>query len=199
MAYYTFPYSPLPAGMTRQPDWGGQEQNYDSGESQGVTPYVRPLWRYNIPIKLMTDSVQASIQSFWNVHKGKFVPFLMKDPYDYRVNCAVVFAAAAGLGVNSNFYIRDLNSFVIKCDTTTIGSLAIVNGTTNSPYALLGTHFAYSQDTGVGTVLVKHVNDTWVVKSSQYFRKMKFDSDYVENAVLWGLFSVPNMGMRELP
>src|SRR4051812_23466691 len=119
MSYYTFPFSPFPAGTTRMKDWNEAVQEYDSGDSQGLSPWIKPLYRYTLPLNNYTEIKQSSLWHFWDLTKGKTIPFLLRDPYDYAINS--VLAVRSGISAGS-FFLYDTNSFMVRPDTTTVGS-----------------------------------------------------------------------------
>lgn len=191
MSYPIFPVSPLPAGLDRTKAWGENESLYDSGASNAMTPYQKPLLRYTIPWTNITEQKQQALFAFNNTTKGKTLPFLMKDPYDYRVNSVLGVRSGYASG-SADLHLYDTNSFTVRADTTTIGSLfSVLSG-----YVTLGQEYTYAQDTGVFHINSKAVNDVWGVRSMQYFRKCKFSQDYTENAVLWNIFNL-NLVIRE--
>lgn len=192
MSLLIFPFSPLPADLTRTFDWAENETRYDSGEYQTDTNYVRPLIQYDVNVKLMTEVKQTALKSFVNSVKGRTQPFLMKDPYDFQINSTL--AVQSGVISGSSLYIYDITGFMVRADTTTIGSLF----SSLSGYVTLGTQFGYDQDTGILTVNTKAATDVWGVRSATYFRKAKFIASYAETSQLWNIFST-NMKITELP
>lgn len=185
MAYPIFPVSPLPAGLERTKSWGENDSVFDSGASITMTAFQKPLYRYSIPWSNITEVKQQVIFDFFDTVRGRTMPFLLKDPYEYRVNSvlAVQSGFASGSGTVQLF---DTKSFMVRADTTTIGSLF----SSLSGFVTLGSEFSYEQDTGVLTVNTKAVNDVWGVRSMEYWRKVKFDGDYQENATLWKIWNV---------
>jgi hypothetical protein len=192
MSYLTFPFTPLPADLTRTFDWGENETRYDSGEYQTDTNYVKPLMQYDVNVKLMLDTKQAALKTFVNSVKGRTQPFLMKDPYDYQINSTL--AAQSGVTNAATLFLYDTNGFMVRADTTTIGSLF----SALSGYVRLGTQFSYEQDTGILTVNTKATADVWGVRSATYYRKCKFVAPYAETSALWNIFST-TMKIAELP
>ena len=183
MALSIFPMSPLPAETTKDRDWGESTTNFDSGAFQGMTPFQKPLYAWDIPFKNINEIKQSSLAAFVDTQKGMVTPFLMKDPYDYRVNSV--------LGVNSGtntgtFYIYDTNSYFVRPDTTTIGSMF----SSLSGFVLNGVNYVIDQDTGVCSIITKSNTDVWGVRSLQYFRKCVFDNRYRERSVLWNIFQI---------
>lgn len=190
MALPIFPTSPMPAELDRTPYWKVDAVNYDSGAYQAVTPFQKPLYRWSIPIKLMTEVRQSSLFNFWNSLKGRTQPFLMKDPYDFRVNSALAVNSGTGAG---SLFLYDINSYSVRADTTTIGSLfSAISG-----YVTLGVEYNYNQDTGVLTVVTKSNTDTWGVRSMQYYRKCVFGEDYRERSIIWNLFGA-QLSIKEI-
>lgn len=177
-----WPASPLPAGLQRIPYWQNDDVDFDSGAFQSRTTFLRPLYRYTIPFQNFNETKQALIIDFWNARRGKAQPFLMKDPYDYAVSS--VLGVRSGIVVGSA-QLFDTNSFFVRADTTTIGSLF----SSLSGYVTLGSEFQYDQDTGVLTVNTKAATDVWGVRSMEYFRKVRFKSDYQETATIWNVFN----------
>lgn len=187
-----FPVSPLPAGLNRQVDWGEQTTSYDSGRYQAVTPYLRPMYNLAVPFRNFTEVKQGQIFTFINSQKNGTMPFLMKDPYDYRVNSVLAVRSGYASG-SGNLYLFDTNSFFVRADTTTVASLfSVLSG-----YVRLGLEYSYDQDTGTFTVNTKAQADVWGIRSMQYFRKWVFDGKYNEEATLWNIFNV-NLRFKEI-
>lgn len=191
MALNIFPTSPLPT-MTREFDWNESQVFFDSGESQSVTPYTRPLFRYNIPFRNFNELKQSSIDYFFRVQqKGGVTPFLIKDPYHFRVNS--VLAVSTNQTQGGTLQLFDVDSHFIRVDTTTIGSM-----TSNlSGYVRLGVEYNYDRDNGVLTVNTIAATDFWTVQSAQYFRKVKLVGKYAEDSRLWNIFNA-NLQFREV-
>jgi hypothetical protein len=183
MALAIFPISPLPANLDRTLFWSDNVNHFDSGARQAMTPYLRPLHRYEIPIQAMEETREATLVGFVNSMRGRVTPFLMKDPYDYRVNS--VMGVRSGITHAATLQLFDVSSFLIRADTTTIGSLF----STLSGYVRLGVEYSYDQDTGLITVNTKTTTDVWGVRSAQYYLKCAFEEQYRERARLWNIFA----------
>lgn len=192
MAFPTFPYSPVPANIQRFKDWAENKTRYDSGEQQADTAYLRPLYQWQIDFKLYTEIHQAQLWSFWDTVKGMTLPFMFQDPYDNRVNS--VLAVRSGITNAATSFLFDTNSYMVRADTTTIGSLF----SSKSGFVLLGSHFGYERDTGILTVNTKAADDVWGVRSMQYFKKAKFSGPFKETSQLWNIFQT-QLSLEELP
>lgn len=192
MSFPIFPYSPLPANLQRMKDWGENTTRYDSGAQQSDTPYVKPLYNWTVPIKLYTEVQQAALWRFVDVVRSTTDPFLIKDAYDYQVNS--VLAVRSGITNAATLFLYDTNSYMIRADTVSIGSLF----STLSGYVALGTQYSYSQDTGLMTVNTKASGDVWGIRSATYFRKAKFSQVPQETSQLWNIFST-QFDIVELP
>ena len=110
----TLPIFPIPmyGGLRRSKRWGENVVRYDSGARQGDTPFLKPLYNYDMNIQNMTEFRQSSLWHFLDEQKGMTNPFLMKDPYDYRVNS--VLAVRSGIPTGSTLFIYDTNSFMVR-------------------------------------------------------------------------------------
>lgn len=193
MSLPTFPFSPLFAAMTREFSWNENNNVYDSGDQQGSTNWIRPLYRYTMSISLYNSIKQSSLWSFWNnVTQGMTKPFLVKDPYDNYISSIIVAGNAATNGQTG--YIFDANSFMVRADTTTIGSLT----SALSGFVKLGSQYSYAQDTGIFTVNTKVTSDVWTANSVSYWKKVKFGKTYTERQLLWGTFQT-DLSFNELP
>lgn len=193
MSYPTFPYSPLPGSLTRQFIWNEDVDVYDSGESQSATAYQKPLLLWNIPIKLLPDTRQNSLAQFWNNQKGRTLPFLIKDPRYSQITS--VLAVDSGITGTGTLFLYDTNSWMVRADTTTIGSLF----SSLSGFVKLGTNYNYEQDTGIMTLITKASTDIWGCRSIEYFRKARFDNQYNPVETIWGIFEVSDIQVREIP
>ena len=185
MALNIFPSSPLPAGLTREKFWNENITRYDSGARQGLTPFLRPLYRWSVPWSNINEIKQVVISEFWDTQKGQTTPFLMKDPDTFRINSVLaVNTNFTTLPVSANLY--DTKSYFIRADTTTIGSFT----SALSGFVVLGTDYNYDQDTGMLTVHSINSGDFWTVSSAQFFHKCAFASSYKEQMIIWNQFSV---------
>ncbi len=193
MVLAIFPTSPLPAGMTKTQDWHESDAKYDSGAAQGLTPYSRPLMRYQIPFKNINELKQESLQLFVKNQRNGVTPFLMKDPdpLDFRINS--VFVTSGDVTEPASRNIFDTSSFFVRVDTTTIGSLT----SNKSGFVTLGAEYDYDQDTGLLTVKSIDTDDFWTAASLQYYRKCKFASPYSTNMVIFNQFSL-SLIIREI-
>lgn len=192
MALPTFPFSPLYATMTRQKAWNENSNVYDSGDVQGFTNWVRPLYRYTLPISLYTEIKQSSLWAFWDIVRGTTLPFVIKDPYDNCVNS--VLAVDSGVTNAATAFLFDTNSYFVRADTMAIGSLF----SALSGYVTLGTNYNYDRDSGLLTVVAKATNDVWGARSMSYWKKVKFNSQMVENDLMWNTFATA-LTLIELP
>lgn len=181
MSLPIFPLNPLPGGLTRTKNWNESVTTYDSGVKQGDSNFVRPLFQWTIPVSLFTEIKQSSLWAFYDTTHGMQRPFLLKDAYDYRINS--VFLCGTGF-VSGSLYIHDVNSYMVRADTTTIGSLF----SSMSGYVTLGSEFTYDQDTGIMVVNTKATNDVWSVRSAQYYKKGSFTAPYQEISPMWNVF-----------
>ena len=155
---------------------------YDSGARQAMTTYMRPLYRYRVPIPVYNEIKQNSIMYWYNLVKGETLPFFMKDPYDYSVNSVLV--VRSGLISAATMYVYDVNSFKVYPDTTTVGSLF----SSLSGYVTAGSEYTIEQDTGILRVNTKAGNDVWRATSLEYFRKCALEQTYNERAIIWNIF-----------
>jgi len=181
----------MPANVQRWKDWSSDNQEYDSGLRIGFSPFTQPLYHWQFPIKAMNELKQAALWSFVDDVKQTTNPFLMKDPYDYRVNS--VLGVRSGITHAATLFIRDTRSYMVRADTITVASLFSVA----SGYVRLGVEYAYSQDTGVLTVNTKGVTDVWGVRSMEYWKKARFSAPWRERAIIWNIFGVDNVVIDE--
>ncbi len=191
MALLTFPFSPLPAGTDRFKNWNEAEIAYDSGDSQGLTAFLKPLYEYNMPMQGYTEIKQSSLWSFWDRVKGTVTPFLMKDPYDYAVNS--VLAVRSGISTGTLF-LFDTNSYMVRPDSVSVGSLF----SSLSGYVNLITNYTLDQDSGVITIVTKSNTDVWGARSMSYYKKVKFTGAFKEASPIWNVFHT-NLSLKELP
>lgn len=186
-----FPVSPLPARMTRQFKFNVSVQRYDSGARQAVTAWSKPLYEWRIPWQNMNETKQNTLASFAKDMFGPLTPFLMKDPYDYRINSVLL--CSTNQTNASTLYIYDTKSFYVRADTITVATL-----TSNlSGFVSLGAEYSYDQDSGVLTVNTINATDYWTVQSAQYYRKVAFKDDYSDTSPIWNIFN-SNVQIEEI-
>lgn len=179
----TFPLSPLPANVQRTPQWNTNKIAYDSGASQAMTPWQRPLMQWAIPFNNIPVTKQSSLYAFWNDRRGQTDPFLMKDPYDYQVSSVLAVASGVSSGA---FSLYDIRSYFVIADSFSVASLF----STLSGYVRLGSDYVYDQDTGVFSIVTKATSDVWSARNFEFFRKCRFDADYADQSPFWQQFSV---------
>lgn len=182
MALLIFPVSPLPADLDRQPSWNTDRVRYDSGARQGFSAYTRPLYEYEITFQNMNEIKEATLMTFIHSVRGMTDTWLMKDPYDFRVNS--VLAVRSGITNAATLFLYDTRSYFMRADTLSIGSLF----SSLSGYVRLGVQYGYDQDTGIFTVNTKAATDIWGVRSGEFYRKCAFVSDYRETSKMWNQF-----------
>ncbi len=184
MAFAVWPDSPQPAGQSMEPDWGDINVRFDSGAHHGTSTYARPLYtNWSIPWKNIPQTKRDTILGFVNSMKAGATPFLIKHHKDFRVNS--VLAASAGYTAGTSFFTYDVNSFLIRVDTTTIGSMF----SSLSGWVTLGSEYNYDQDTGIMTADSIDVTDVWRIESAQYYRKAYIRRNYQETGIIEGQYT----------
>lgn len=189
----TFPYSPLPAALTRTLNWGENVVTYDNGEQQADTPFIKPLFVWSIPIDLMLDTKQSSLFAFANDRKGMTRPFLIKDAYEYKLPSLIEVTTNQTNG--STLFFTTEQGWMVRPDTTTCSTLfSAISG-----HVTLGAEYSIEQDTGVVTINTIGATDYWATNANaEYFRKAKFSSQYGDTAKLWGIFTA-QLSITEVP
>lgn len=191
MAFPVYPIV-LPADTERVRDWASEQTFYDSGAFQGGTRRFKPMWTWEIPWKNINIIRQSSLQALFDATHGGGGPFLIKDAYEFRVNS--VLAVRSGITNAATVGLFDTNSWFIRADTLTIGSLF----SSLSGFVTLGTQYQYDQDNGVLTVSTKATNDVWGVRSAEYYRKAVFVSGaYKDRGIIWEQFNMSHT-VREI-
>lgn len=184
MVLAVWPDSPQPAGQSMSPEWGEHVTEYDSGAFHSTLTRSRPLYKnWNIPWRNIPQPKRDTILGFVNSMRAGGIPFLVKHHKDFRVNS--VLAASAGYTAGASFFLFDTNSFFVRADTTTIGSLH----STLSGWVTLGSEYNYDQDTGVITASSIDATDVWGVRSMEYFRKVYIKRNYRETGILEGQYT----------
>lgn len=189
MSLNIFPI-PVNGGVTRVKSWGANIVRYDSGLRQADTAFLKPLYNYQIDIPYMNEFRQSSLWHFIDLQQSEVNPFLFKDPYDYIVNS--VMGVRSGITVGTVQFF-DTNSFALRPDSLTIGSLSSVL----SVYVTYG-QYSYDQDSGILMVNTKAATDVWGVRSMQYFKKCAFSQGYTEISPSWNIFQ-GTLYIEELP
>jgi hypothetical protein len=190
MALPTYPIV-LPADTERTRSWGAEQIFYDSGAAQGASTRVRPMLTWNITWKNINVIRQNSLEALFDATRGGASPFLIKDAYAFRVQS--VMAVRSGLTNAATVYLYDTNSYFVRADTTTIGSLF----SSLSGYVRLGVEYGYNQDTGLLTANTKATADVWGVRSMEYWRKAMFVGDYSDRGIIWEQFTL-SQNVREV-
>jgi hypothetical protein len=105
-----------------------------------------------------------------------------------------VMGVRSGITNAATSFLFDTNSYMVRADTTTVGSMF----STLSGYIRNGFEYSYDQDTGLLTVNTKDITDVWGVRSMQYYKKVKFISDFKETSPLWNVFNA-TVQVKEMP
>lgn len=192
MSFPIFPLSPLPAALQTTRNWGENQNLYDSGAMQGDTAFVRPLLAWEIPIPVMNELKRFPIIDFIDSTKGMTLPFLIKDAYEYMVSSQQ--EVASGVTHGSTGYFTNAKGFMVRPDTTTVGSIF----STLSGHVTLGIEYGIEQDTGIVIVNSKAAADVWFVHSMQYFRKAVLNTQYQDTATIWNIWGA-TIQVTELP
>lgn len=190
MAFPLYPIV-LPADTERERSWSVEQTFYDSGAYQGASARVRPMLTWDIPWKNINIIRQSSLEALFDVTFGGTLPFLIKDAYGFRV--ASVLAVRSGITNAATLHLFDTNSWFVRADTTTIGSLF----SASSGFVRLGVEYAYSQDDGILTVNTKATADVWGVRSMEYFRKAVFVGNMRDKGIIWEQFTL-NQTVKEV-
>lgn len=176
-----FPTSPLPAALDREPFWGNNVTQFDSGLYQGSTPYLKPLYRYNMSFQNIPRSKQSSLHAFYNARKGKMSPFLMQDPYDYSATGGVVVATGTNV---SSFLLANSDGWTLFPKSGSILLTSNLSGNLTQ-----GSHWVMNGDNGIIVASMRPTStDYWFIKSAEYYRKVVF-SNFAENSSIWNQFS----------
>lgn len=184
-----FPTSPVWADITRHIMWQEETVFYDSGKFQGSTPWVRPLYKYDIQGTNFTEVKQNSLEAFFNALKGRSTPFLFKDPYAYLAN-GIVQPSTTSMGNGSGFYAVQANSWRVLPDSS---GLRITCG--RSGQLTAGSHYVASMDNGWITTKVAP-SSIWT-SSFEYFRKVVFEENYAPGSDIWNNFHA-TLSIREI-
>lgn len=182
MSLAIFPSSAVPAGMRRTQNWNESDVTFDSGAYQAMTPFSRPLWKYEIPWQNINEIRQQMILTHVNSVKGRVFPWFFKDPYEFRIGSQ---EQLAGLSTGNTGYFTDDKGFFVYADATTVQTIACGAG-----FAALGVEFNYNQDSGIVTLLDKGVGSAWSTASGEYFRRVRYSKPYSDLGVLWQQFGV---------
>lgn len=179
-----WPDSPQPAGQSMEPDWSEHGTEFDNGAYHATVTRSRPLYKnWTIPWTNIPQTKRDTVLNFVNSMRAGGTPFLVKHHHDFRVNSVLV--ASAGYSAGASLFLYDTNSFFVRADTTTIGSLH----SSLSGFVTLGSEFTYDQDTGILTASSIDATDVWGVRSMQYYRKVYIKRNYRETGILHEQYS----------
>jgi hypothetical protein len=180
VALATLVISPLPADLTRDPQWGESAIRYDTGARQASTPYVKPLYRFTINFTNIPRSKQSSLEAFYNDRRGKVEPFLMQDPYD--------FASHGGIVVNTgtsptSFWAVTARGYPVIAKSGHLRLVSALSGTLTQ-----GSHYNIDQSTGLIVASLRPSSaDFWTATSLEFYKKVAFAS-YSEQSRFWNVF-----------
>ena len=172
--------SPLPADLTRDPQWGESAVRYDNGARQASTPYVKPLYRYTVNFSNIPRSKQSSLEAFYNARRGKVDPFLMQDPYDFSGQGAVIVRT----GTNpSSFWAVTAQGYPVIARSGFLRIVSALSGTLTQ-----GSHYILDQSTGIIVASMRPTSsDHWTATSLEFYKKVAFSS-YSEQSRSWNVF-----------
>ena len=186
MAYPTFPVSPVPADLSRSNRWGGNVAKYDSGARQGLTPWQKPLYTYQLGFTNIGSTQRDLIVTLVNSVRGTIYPFWFPDPTD-AVNSAMVVRSGITTG---SVRVFDTNSFVVRPASLQVSTLF----SALSGYVTNGVNYNYNMESGYVVLVTKASTDVWGVRSlTTLFKKCFFEEDYADQSRLWSIW---NTGLR---
>jgi hypothetical protein len=172
----------VPADLSRSQRWGGNVAKYDAGGRQGLTPWQKPLYTYQLGFTNVTSTKRDQIVSLVNSVKGTVYPFWFADPYD-AVGSAMVVRSGITTG---SVRVFDTNSFSIRPASLQVSTLF----SALSGYVTNGTEFNYNMESGYVVLVTKSSTDVWGVRSlSTLFKKCFFDEDYTDQSRLWSIWN----------
>lgn len=174
-----FPTSPVPASMSRRPNWNQSRVTYDSGHRQSSTPWSKPLYNYAFDLQNIPRSKQSSLETFVNSLKMS-AAFLFMDPYDNRANGVVVVNTGTS---PSSFMLVNANGWPY---IPVSGDLLITSNVDGA--RTRGTHYSYDDETGVFSVHSTISSGDFWVASGGLFRKCMMD-EYSLSSKLWENFN----------
>lgn len=180
--YPIFPVSPVPANLNRDFNWNTNKVKYDSGARQGLTPFSRPLYRYQLGFQNILAAKRDQIVSLVNSVQGATGTFWFPDPYDY-VNSVMV--VRSGITNAATVQVFDTNSFLLQPASLQVQTLA----SATSGFVTNGAEFSYNMESGWMTVNTKATADVWGARSlNVLFKKCSFEKDYSDASQLWGVW-----------
>lgn len=190
MTFHIFPTSPLPANFGRVKDWGGSNNRYDTGMSQGTTALTKPLYKFSFNGVNMPVSQQSSLSRFEDIVRNTMTPFWIKDPYDQYDFADGRTIVRTNQVDPSTMFFRNSNSYHYWPDSATFSGWLTSN---LSGTLIFGTDYVLDQETGIVTFSLSAVGSDWyfVANTVSYFKKVKFSSALAMNSPkVWEQFDI---------
>ncbi len=99
--------------VTRSINWNVTVNESVSGMETRVRYWTTPVYEWTIQINALREykDETATIQDFWNRHKGNFDSFLYIDPYENEVEGKQI---GIGDGIKQDFYLCDSSDMPVK-------------------------------------------------------------------------------------
>lgn len=153
---------------------------YDTGAHQASTPYVKPLYTYNINFSNFPRAKQSSLEAFYNLQQGGVTPFLMQDPYQFATGGGLTVAT----GTNpSSFWAKTAEGYPVIAKSGSLTLTSVLSGVLTQ-----GSHYILDQDTGIIVASMRPTStDYWIATSMEFYKKVSFKS-YSETSRFWNIF-----------
>lgn len=179
-----WPMSPTPLPLNREALWGAAIVEYDNGDTQGQTGWERELWKFSFTFRNQQPAFTNSLTAFVCDRRGPVRPWFFSDPYDMHVNSQLL--QNTGTAVVTMELMHPVCSYHVYPNSAFLTTLTSALSTTLS----LGTDFNLDHDSGYITLVVSPNSDDYITaNSTQFFRKVRFASDYRDTSPLWQIFN----------
>lgn len=184
--------SPTPLPLQRTMLFGENVTFYDTGQSQGQTAWTRELWKWKVGIKNQQTAFINSLTAFVRGRLGRTRPFFFSDPYDFWVNSQLL--QNTGTAIATFELMHPVGSYHVYPNSAVLTLTSNLSGALSN-----GIDYSLDHDTGyIGLLITARSNDFIRVTSTQFFRKVRFDSDYGDQSRLWTNFD-GEISFTEIP
>ncbi len=156
--------------------WSTKVQNSGSGKRKSLSQWAYPEWEIECSYTCLNPAEIEQAAGFFNLVRGKFQPFLWKDPEDYKQTKVRI---GTGNGVNTDFQLlRNLANLYVEPVKDVVAGTLTVYAEDNQIIVTIGT------DGGI-TTATPPAEGAAITASFEYYWRVAFDSDELNYTNFW--------------
>lgn len=156
--------------------WSTKIQKYGSGKRKSLSQWAYPEWDIECSYTCLNPAEIEQAAGFFNLVRGKFQPFLWKDPEDYKQTKVRI---GTGNGVNTDFQLlRNLANLYVEPVRDVVAGTLVVYAEDSLITVTLGAD-------GWITTATPPAEGAVITASFEYYWRVVFDSDELNWTNFW--------------